>query len=211
MTDAILESDLASPLPRNFPASIASRSEDAGDDLTELLRSWKDAGRQRERLFDRIYPELHRLARQQLARERSSISIQATELVHEAYLRLVDQRRSDWQCRAQFYALAALTLRRILVDHAKHRRRHKRGAGAVHLSLDETLIPGTAPELDVLALDQALVELAKIRLTTARVVELRYFAGLSLEETAAVMGIARKTVQRRWRFARAWLGRRLGA
>lgn len=201
------------------PQESASREEarQAGRDeggsaaeITLLLRAWADrepaAG---DRLFDLVYPELRRLARRQLARERAGISIQATEVIHEAYLKLMDQRHCTWQCRAQFFALAATLIRRILIDHAKHRRRRKRGLGAVHLSLEEVQLPGVPAELDVVDLDQALVELAGIEMAASRIVELRYFAGLSLDETASVTQLSRSTVQRKWRFAKAWLARKM--
>lgn len=180
--------------------------------ITDLLHAWAandaDAG---DRLFEAVYPELRRLAGQRLAGERAEISIQATELIHEVYCKLVDQRRCTWQCRAQFFAVAATMIRRILIDHAKHRHRHKRGSGTIHLSLDDVQIPWLPVDLDVMALDGALCELAGIEMQVARIVELRYFAGLSLEETVRVTGLSQSTVQRKWRFAKAWLARKLGS
>ena len=182
-----------------------------GEPITAWLVAWAAGdGEAERRLFDLVYPELKRLARQRLARERGQITLGATDLVSEAYLRLVAQR--GWQNRQQFFALAATYLRWILVDHAKHGRRRKRGHDAVHLALDEELLPGgTRPDLDLLALDQALVELARVRTLAARIVELRFFAGLSLEETADALGASRATVLRQWRFARAWLACQLGS
>lgn len=188
------------------------REAEPDGSITRLLREWSEGSRDAgDRLFDLIYPELKGLARQHLARESPHHGLRPTELVHEVYLRLARQRRCDWQCRDQFFALAATFIRRILVDQAKLRLRGKRGQGALHLSLEEVQLPALSPNLDLLALDAALVELAGIRMAAARIVELRYFAGLSLEETAEVLGASRATILRNWRFARAWLGRKLGA
>ena len=180
-------------------------------DITELLNGWA-AGepRAQEQLFTLVYPELHRLAGSFLRREPEAISLQSTDLVNEAYLKLVTQRPRQWHQRSQFFAFSATVIRRILVDHAKRRKRLKRGSGRVHLTLDEEALPGTYRDVDLLALDLALVELARVRMSAARIVELKFFAGLSLEETAATLGLGRTTVQRRWRFARSWLARRLG-
>lgn len=179
--------------------------------ITQLLQAWSVGDRAAgDQLFDLLYPELKALARQYLRRESAAISLRPTDLVNETYLKLAAQRRCDWQSRSQFFALAATFIRRILVDHAKRSRRGKRGKGVIHLSLDDVQIPGIPPNLDLLALDGALVELAGIRMAAARVIELRFFAGLSLEETADVIGVSRATVLRTWRFARAWLAGRLG-
>lgn len=181
------------------------------ESVTAWLQAWTsgdpEAG---DRLFALVYPELKKLARRFLARERVGAPLGATELVHETFLRLVAQRQDHWQNRDQFFALAATLARRILVDQAKHDRRRKRGGGMVHVTFDEGLFPGEPPNVDLLALDDALVELARIRLTTARIVELRFFAGLDLVETARILGVSRATVLRQWRFARAWLARKLG-
>ena len=185
-----------------------------GEGVTSLLKSWAAGDhRARERLFEVVYPELRKLAEARLRREPRQPSIQATELVSEAYLRLIGQERVDWQSRAQFFALSATMIRRILVDRAKTRLRRKRGAGAIHLSLEDAAptTSGFRPEVDLLALDEALQALARIRATAVRIVELRYFAGLSVEETAGVMGIGEATVVRRWRFAKAWLAEQLGS
>ncbi len=179
--------------------------------ITDLLQAWADDDAEAgERLFEAVYPELRMLARQRLAGENAAISIQATELIHEVYCKLVDQRRCSWQCRGQFFAVAAMMIRRILIDHAKQRCRRKRGSGVVHLSLDEVQIPWLPKTLDVLALDGALVELAGIEMRAAQIAELRFFAGLSLQETARVTGLSQSTVQRKWRFGKAWLARKLG-
>ena len=180
--------------------------------VTMLLEAWAsgDAGAE-ERLFEAVYPELRRLARQYLARERPRATVQVTDLVHDTYLKLVDQRPEAWHCRAHFFAVAATLVRRILLDHAKRRRRQKRGQGAVHVSLEEVQLPGLGPEADVLELDRALVELAGIQMIAMRIVELHVFAGLTFDEAAEILGLSRSTVLRKWRFAKAWLARKLGA
>lgn len=179
--------------------------------VTLLLEAWAAGNAAAEApLFEAVYPELRRLARQYLAREQRRITLQATDLVHDTYLKLVDQRQDDWRCRAHFFAVAATLVRRILLDHAKHRQRHKRGRGAVHVSVDDVQLPGLGPDLDFLEVDRALVELAGIQMSAARLVELRFFAGLTFDEAAEVMGLSRSTVLRKWRFAKAWLARKLG-
>jgi RNA polymerase sigma factor (TIGR02999 family) len=179
--------------------------------ITAWLQAWTAGDREAgDHLFALVYPELKKLARRFLARGRADVPLGATELVHETFLRLATQRQDCWQNRDQFFALAATLARRILVDQAKHGRRRKRGSGVVHITFEEGLFPGEPPNVDLLALDDALVELARIRLTTARIVELRFFAGLDLIETARILGVSRATVLRQWRFARAWLARKLG-
>jgi RNA polymerase sigma factor (TIGR02999 family) len=180
------------------------------DDVTALLRAWGQGDAQAgERLAGLVYSELRRTAARHLRRERREHSLAPTALVHEAYLRLVGQRRALWKNRAQFYAVAAQTMRRILVDHARRRRAAKRGGSWLRVSLAETVAAGDPPDLDLLALDHALEELGAIDPEKARMVELRYFAGLSLEETAQVMDVSVATLTREWRTARAWLFRRL--
>ena len=194
-------------------APTAESAEPAvANELTSLLRRWAEGDTDSEQpLFDRVYPEIKRIAVQYLAGRGSEPSIQVTELAHEAFLRLAEQRKVDWMCRNQFFALAATLIRRALVDHFKHRRRLKRGGGVPHLALDEMQIPSVTTAPDLLDLDRALHELAVVSAISARIVELRYFAGMSVEETAEVLGCGRTTVVRKWRFARAWLGRRLEA
>ena len=156
-----------------------------------------------------VYGELRRLAGCYLRRERADHTLQSTALVHEAFIRLVDQREVHWKSRAHFYGIAAQMIRRILVDHARNRQAGKRGSGAIKLSLDdahELLIP---QELNVLRLDDALNELAALDERQSRVVELRFFTGLSLEETAEVMKLSTATVKREWSSARAWLFREM--
>lgn len=178
--------------------------------LTTLLRAWAAGDDDAEAtLFAEIYPRLHRLAHNKLRGEASGRPLETTELVHETYLRLVHQRRVDWRCRGHFFAMAATLIRRILVDQARRRRSSKRGSGALHVTLADADLPHCPPALDLLALDRALVELAAIRQTAARVVELRFFAGLGIDETAMILHVGRTTVVRQWRFARAWLTERL--
>jgi len=179
-------------------------------DITQLLESWSDgAPDAEERLFPLVYDELRRMAGRYVRRERREHTLQATALVHEAYLRLVDQDSISWQGRSQFIAIAATMMRRILVDHARKQKYAKRGGGAVKVSLDDAGDIEEGRDLDLVALDEALEDLAKLDREKAALVELRYFAGLSLEETAEVLGVSRATIVRQWRVARAWLYRQL--
>lgn|SRR3982751_1966418 len=178
--------------------------------ITQMLRDWGD-GRQEvlDDLLPHIYSELHRQAAAYLRRERPNHTLQTTALVHEAYLKLVDQRNVEWKNRGHFFALAAQAMRRILVDHAKARHRSKRGGSEEAVSLNEELLPTEEPNVDLIALDEALSRLAKLDPQQERIVEMRYFAGLSLEETAAVLDISRATAARDWAVAKAWLHREL--
>jgi len=183
--------------------------EPAADDISTLLRAWSD-GDQRalERLTPIVYDELHRLARRYMKGEHSGHSLQATALVNEAYMRLVDFERMQWQNRAHFFAVSAQLMRRILVEHA---RRHnlKRGGGVQHVSLDEAAVVGGDQDADLVALDDAMNGLARIDPRKVQVVEMRFFGGLSVEETAEVLKVSPVTVKRDWRVARAWLYREL--
>ncbi len=156
-----------------------------------------------------IYEELRRLAAHYMARERPGHTLQTTALVHEAYLRLVDQRQASWRNRAHFYGAAAQVMRRILVDRARARQAEKRGGDAPHLSLDEALTFSDEQAEELVRLDEALARLAQIDPRQSRVIELRFFAGLGVEEAAEAMGISPKTVKRDWSVARAWLHREL--
>lgn len=156
-----------------------------------------------------IYQELRRLAAHYMAGERPNHLLRTTALVHEAYLRLVDQRRSNWRNRAHFYGAAAQVMRRILVDDARARQARKRGGNTPPLSLDEAPTFAGAQSQELVLLDEALARLAELNARQSRVVELRFFAGLTVEETAEVMGISAKTVKRDWSVARAWLHREL--
>jgi len=182
----------------------------ASPDVTRLLVSWGEGDKQAlEQLAPLVYDELRRLANRYLRRERSGHTLQSTALVNEAFLRLVDQHSVKWQSRAHFFGVAAQMIRRILVDHARAHQAAKRGAGVARLSLDEALDVGEGRDLDLLALDDALKELAEMDPQQSRVIELRFFAGLSIEETAEVLNISPATVKREWATARAWLFRQL--
>ncbi len=178
--------------------------------VTELLVDWGRGDRSAlERLMPAVYAELHRLAEQHLARERTDHTLQATALVHEAYLRLVDQRSVRWQNRAHFFGIAAQLMRRVLVDYARRRDAAKRGDGARPLSLEEAADQAPSRPLDILDLDRALDRLAALDPQQGRLVELRFFGGLTVEESAEVLGVSARTVKRDWRAARAWLYREL--
>ena len=178
--------------------------------VTQLLVNWSQGDHDSlEKLTPLVYSELRRLAGRYLRRERSNHTLQSTALVHEAYLRLIDQRSVQWQNRAHFFGVAAQIIRRILIDHARARQTAKRGSAAPKLSLDEAIgIPGQR-DLDLVALDDALNALAKIDPQQSKIVELRFFAGLSIDETAEVLGISPATVKRDWVTAKAWLFREL--
>ncbi len=180
-----------------------------GGDVSALLRAWSD-GDQRAlaKLAPIVYDELRVLARRYLNGERTDISLQTTALVNEAYLRLVDYKRMRFENRAHFFAVSAQLMRRILVDHAR-RRNLKRGAGVPHISLDETVVISAAPDPDLVALDDALEALTRLDPRKARVVELRFFGGLSVDETAEVLNVSPATVMRDWSTARAWLYREM--
>ena len=185
------------------------RAEQQGGEVSQLLRDWS-AGDQGalDRLTPIVYQELHRLARQYLKRERPGHSLQTTALVNEAYLRLVDYKGMQWKDRAHFFAVSAQLMRRILVDHA---RRHnlKRGGGVQLVSLDEAAAVGSGRAADLVALDDALNALARLDPRKTRVVELRFFGGLSVSEMAEVLQVSSVTVMRDWSTAKAWLYREM--
>ena len=162
-----------------------------------------------DKLMPVIYDELHRQAARYLRRERPGHTLQTTALIHEAYVRLVDQRNVQWQNRAHFFGIAAQMMRRILVDHARTKKRAKRGGSDIKVSLDDATVAMKGLDLDVVAVDEALTRLAKIDEQQSRVVEYRFFSGLTVEETAEVMGISPATVKRDWSMAKAWLHREL--
>jgi RNA polymerase sigma factor (TIGR02999 family) len=180
--------------------------EPSPSEVTQLLQQWSD-GRQEalDQLLSEIYAELRRLASSYLRRERRDHTLQPTALVHEAFLKLVDQRAVRWQNRAHFFGIAAQAMRRILVDHARAHVADKRGAGGQRVSLDEARLVGATADIDVLALDEALTRLAALDFQQSRVVELRFFGGLTMEETAEVLHISPATVGRDWTVAKAWL------
>ena len=178
--------------------------------ITQLLRAWGNGDRQAlERLTPLVYEELHRAAHRYMADERAGHTLQTTALVNEVYLRLVDVRGVSWQNRAHFFAICARTMRRILINFARSRQYQKRGGEAVSVALDDALGVSAQPAVDLVALDDALKGLAKLDLRKIEVVELRFFGGLSVEETAEVLKISPDTVMRDWKFARAWLAREL--
>ena len=188
---------------------MESGERPAVEEVSTLLRAWSggDPGAL-ARLTPIVYDELHRLARRFMKRERPGHSLQTTALVNEAYTRLVDYKRMQWQDRAHFFAVSAQLMRRILVEHA---RRHnlKRGGGVQHVSLDEATIVGGDGDTDLVALDDAMNALARLDPRKVQVVEMRFFGGLSVEETAEVLKVSPVTVKRDWRSARTWLYREL--
>ena len=162
-----------------------------------------------DKLMPVVYDELRRQAARYLRREQPGHTLQTTALIHEAYVRLVDQHNVQWQNRAHFFGIAAQMMRRILVDHARTKKRAKRGGSDIKISLDDATVMVKGQDLDVVAVDEALTRLAKIDEQQSRVVELRFFSGLTVEETAEVMGISPATVKRDWSMAKAWLHREL--
>ena len=175
-------------------------------DVTTLLHAWREGIPPRATSSCRcVYQELHRRAAAYLRRERRDHTLQPTALVHEAYLRLVKQDRAAWQNRAQFFGVASEIMRRILVDHARGGRMAKRSGRWLKVTLDDRIAEGRPPDIDVLALDEALTRLSEFDPRKSRIAELRFFGGLSLEETGHVLGISVATVERDWQVARAWL------
>ncbi|MEJ7577083.1 MAG: sigma-70 family RNA polymerase sigma factor [Pyrinomonadaceae bacterium] len=189
---------------------MKGRERDASE-ITQMLREWSDGKAEAlDNLLPLVYTELHRQAASFLRKECPGHTLQTTALINEAYLKLIDQRDVNWQSRAHFFAVAAQAMRRILVDHARAKHRAKRGGNNVRLSLEEaTLVTTKEKGVDLIALDEALNKLAEQDEQQARVVELKYFSGLSLEETAEALRISRATVARDWESSRAWLHREL--
>ena|SRR3984893_15901029 len=176
------------------------------ENVTRLLLEWSDGNQQAlEEMLPLIYDELRHLAHNFLYRERPGHTLQTTALVHEAYLRLIDQRDARWQNRAHFFAIAAQAMRRILIDSARKHVAEKRGGGGEKLSLTEVASIFLEPDANLLALDEALNALAEIDPQQSRIIELRYFGGLTIEETAEVMKLSPATIKREWAMARAWL------
>jgi len=189
--------------------SAAQPGDTAASEVSMLLRDWSDGDQGAlEKLTPIVYKELHRLARRYMRGEQPGHSLQTTALVNEAYIRLVDYDRMRWQNRAHFFAVSAQLMRRILVDHA---RRHnlKRGGGVPHISLEESALIGGERDSNLLALDNAMNALARLDPRKVQVVEMRFFGGLSVEETAEVLKVSAITVKREWRAAKAWLYREL--
>ena len=189
--------------------------DNSSPDVTQLLLAWSQgAPSAGDQLLPVIYDELHRQAARAMRRENGEHTLQATALVNEAYLRLIDQRRVQWQNRAQFFGVAAQLMRRILIDHARARHAEKRGGDMKRITLghaDEAVANDNEDGVDVLALEDALQRLAALDERQARLVELRYFGGLTIEDTAEALGISPATVKREWSTARAWLRRELTA
>jgi len=185
-------------------------SKPSRHDVTDLLIDWSNGDQEAlNELMPLVYDELRRLASRYLRRERPGHTLQTTALVHEAYLKLVDQKNANWQSRVQFFAAAAQVMRHILVDYARNRRALKRGGDQFRLSLDEAALAGNEKDADLLALNEALNSLALMDPQQGRVVELRVFGGLTVEETAQALGMSPRTVKREWSTARAWLHRQM--
>lgn len=179
-------------------------------EVTRILREWSGGDREAAaRLLPLVYDELRRQARSYLAGERAAHTLQPTALVHEAYLRLADQRHVEWQNRSHFYGIAARMMRRVLIDHARAHAAGKRGGAAVHLSLDDVQVPAAERAASLVALDEALDKLAEMDERKARVVEMRFFGGMSDEEIAKALNISTRTVERDWDIARRVLYREL--
>jgi RNA polymerase sigma-70 factor, ECF subfamily len=196
--------DAGTPEVRYKGHAMRDRTE-----VTAMLLAWSEGDDvARSRLIDAVYDQLRRLARRHLRAERENHSLSPTALVHEAYLKLIDQRHANWQNRAQFFAIAARIMRRILIDQARSHGAAKRGAAAT-VVLDDADAAVAGLNVDVLALDEAMEKLGRIDERQSRLVELRFFAGLTVDETAAVLEVAPITVKRDWALARAWLFREL--
>jgi RNA polymerase sigma factor (TIGR02999 family) len=179
-------------------------------DVTQLLANWSQGDQGAlDKLMPLVYGELRRLASSHLRRERSNHTLQSTALVHEAFMRLVNQQDVQWRNRAHFYAIAAQMIRRILVDYARSQHAEKRGSGAVKLALDDAMAVPQQADMDLLGLNDALDQLAELDARQSRIVELRFFAGLSIEETAEVMNLSPASIKREWNTARAWLFREM--
>jgi RNA polymerase sigma factor (TIGR02999 family) len=175
-----------------------------------MLHDWSNGDREAlDKLIPIVYQELRRQAARYLRREHPGHTLQTTGLIHEAYLRLIDQRSVQWQNRAHFFAISAQLMRRILVDHARSREAAKRGGSDIKLPLEDGMIASEVREVDLVALDEALERLAAIDPQQGHVVELRFFSGLSVEETAEVLGVSQRTVKRDWNVAKAWLRREI--
>ena len=181
------------------------------NEISRLLQAWSGGNRNAlDDLLPLVYDELHRQANRFLRRERQNHTLQATALIHETYLKLVEQSRVSWQNREHFFAISANLMRRILVNYANARRRKKRGGSAEMLDLDESILVITKePEVDLLGLDDALTRLGEMDKKQEQLVELRYFGGLTIEETAKALGVSPATIKRDWRMTKAWLHREL--
>ena len=185
-------------------------NETSPSQVTQLLVSWGNGNQQSlEALIPLVYDELRRQARRYLRRERPDHTLQSTALVHEAYVKLIDQRQATWHNRSQFFGVAAQLMRRILVDHARSRGAIKRGAGVTKLAIAEEVAALEMRNVDLISLDASLKQLEQMDPQQARIVELRFFSGLSIEDTADALGISTATVKRDWALAKAWLYREI--
>lgn len=182
----------------------------SSENVTELLQGWRDGDKEAlDKLMPLVYEELRRQAARYLRQERPGHTLQTTALIHEAYLRLIDQRKTKWENRAHFYGIAAQMMRRILVDHARTRGRLKRGGSSIRVSMSQAVALAEGPNLDIVAIEEALKRLEELDPHQSRIVELRFFSGLTVEETAEILGISAATVKREWRVAKAWLYREI--
>jgi RNA polymerase sigma-70 factor (ECF subfamily) len=188
----------------------SAMSVTASPQVTQLLLAWEQGEQSAlDKLIPLVHAELRRIARRYMMGERKGHSLQTTALVNEAYIRLVGSQKVDWQCRAHFFAVSAQLMRRVLVDHARARNYKKRGGAEYRVTLDDAMVGPQERGHDLVALDDALQALAEIDLRKSRVVELRFFGGMSVEETAAILHVSEDTVFRDWRLAKAWLQREL--
>jgi RNA polymerase sigma factor (TIGR02999 family) len=201
------------PVPRNrYQPKGMTTMTPAPHELTRLLVAWGEGDQSAlDKLLPLVYDELHRMAHRYMAQERPEHTLQTSALVNEAYVRLIDQKNVHWQNRAQFFGIAATSMRRILVGYARRRKRVKRGAGAFQISLDEAAILSDERASEMVALDEALENLAAVDQRKSQVVELRFFGGLSIDETAEVLQVSPGTVMRDWTLAKAWLRREITA
>lgn len=183
--------------------------DDRTTQITEILNSVGDKGSPADQLLPIVYDDLHALAEKYLRAEPAGHTLQPTALVHEAYMKLVDQTRVDWQGRTHFFAVGAQAMRRILVDHARRRRAVKRGGDRQRITVDEQLLAEGRRDEDLLALDDALKKLADLDTQQAKMVELRFFGGLNVAETATALGMSKRTAEREWTMVRSWLRREL--
>jgi RNA polymerase sigma factor (TIGR02999 family) len=189
---------------------MSDRSSSSPPDVTDLLIAWGKGDQQAfDRLMPEVHDELHRIAQRYMAGERPGHELQATALINEAYIRLVDWKNIQWADRAHFFGMAANMMRRVLVDHARRRDRVKRGGDAIQVSLSEAGQVATPEHADVLAVDDALQRLEKLDPRKSRIVEMRFFGGLTLEEAAEALDVSLATARRDWSLARAWLSREL--
>jgi RNA polymerase sigma factor (TIGR02999 family) len=195
------------------PSGNKTKDLRSDTEITQVLREWRNGDAAAfDRLTDRVYEQLRLLADQALAKDWGNKSLQPTELVHEAYLRLVDASHCDWASRSHFFGVAARLMRQILVDRARSRLAQKRGGGALKVSIQSVEIEVADPgpqAIDLISLDLALRELTDLDRDQGRIVELRFFAGMTVEETAEILGVSPRTIKRDWRLAKAWLRRRL--